>query len=147
MPDSHGPYRNSRFLLEIENVVRAGFSECRLPSARTEVVEYREGNETRRTTRKLAGLNEYGPLVLKGGVARDSMALFDWYRLVADGKLDEARTTVAVVLQDEEGSPGARWEFRNAWPCRYDAPRLDANGDGVAIQTVEVAHEGFERTQ
>lgn len=147
MPDTHGPYRNSRFQLEIDGVVRAGFSECRLPSARTDVVEYREGNEKRRAPRKLAGLNSYGPLVLKGGVSRDANALFEWYKLVADGKVDEARGPIAVVVLSEDGEPGARWEFRNAWPCRYEGPHLDANGDAVAIETVEIANEGFERTQ
>jgi phage tail-like protein len=147
MTDTHGPYRNSRFLLEIDGVPRAGFCECRLPSSRTDVVEYREGDEKRPTTRKLAGLNDYGPLVLKGGVARDANALFEWHKMVTDGKLDEARTTVAVIVLDEEGSAGARWEFRNAWPRRYEAPRLDATGEGVAIETVEIVNEGFERTQ
>lgn len=147
MPDSHGPYRDSRFRLEIDEVVRAGFRECHLPSARTDVIEYREGNEKRPTPRKLAGLTDYGPLVLKGGVAKDAMALFEWYRMVADGKIDEARTTIAVVLQDEEGTAGARWEFRNAWPCRYEGPRLDATGEGIAIERVEIVNEGFQRVQ
>lgn len=147
MPDRHGPLRNSRFTLEIDGVTRAGFSVCRLPSARTEVVEYREGDEKRATPRKLAGATHYGPLVLRGGVAVDAMALFEWHRMVRQGKVDEARTAVAVVLRDEEGAAGPRWEFRRAWPCRYEAPRLDARGDEVAIETVEIATEGFERVQ
>lgn len=147
MPDTHGPLRNSRFLLEIDGVARAGFSACRLPSARTNVVEYREGDEKRPTPRKLAGLTDYGPLVLKGGVAPDAKALFDWYETVREGKVDEARTTVAVVLLDTEGQAGPRWEFREAWPCRYEAPRLDAACEGVAIETVEIVNEGFVRTQ
>lgn len=147
MPDTHGPYRNTNFLLEIDGVARAGFSACRLPSARTDVVEYREGDEKRSTERKLAGRTHYGPLVLRGGVARDAMALFEWYETVRQGNLDEARSAVAVVLTDEEGAAGARWEFREAWPCRYEGPRLDARGEGVAIETVEIATEGFERVQ
>lgn len=147
MPDGHGPLRDSRFRLEIDGVERAGFAECHLPSARTEAISYREGDEKRPTHRKLAGLTEYGPLVLKGGVARDAKALFDWYRMVADGKLEEARTTIAVVVLDEEGGANARWEFRNAWPRRYEGPRLDACGERVAIELVEIVNEGFERKQ
>lgn len=147
MPDVHGPLRNSRFRLEIDDVVRAGFAECHLPSARTEVISYREGSDKQPTDRKLAGLTEYGPLILKGGVARDAKALFDWYHMVASGKVDEARTTIAVVVLDEEGGPSARWEFRNAWPRRYEGPRLDASGECVAIETVEIVNEGFERKQ
>lgn len=147
MPDRHGPLRNSRFLLEVDGVARGGFSVCRLPAARTDVVEYREGNDRRATSRKLAGTTGYGPLVLEGGVVADGMELYEWYRLVEQGKLEEARRAVAVVVLDEEGQPGARWEFRNAWPARYSAPRLDASGNCVAVESVEIVNEGVERVQ
>jgi phage tail-like protein len=147
MTDEHGPYRNNRFLLEIEGVARAGFSTANLPANSTEVIEYREGDEKQPTPRKLSSLNSYDNLTLEGGTARDAMALFEWRKKVEDGKADEARTTVAVVLQDEEGNPGARWEFRNAWPSNYDAPDLDATGNEVAIESIEVVHEGMKRVQ
>lgn len=147
MPDTHGPYRNNRFTLEIDGVARAGFSTANLPENSTEVIEYREGNEKRPTPRKLSSLNDYGTLTLEGGTARDAKALFDWRKLVEDGKMEEARTTVAVLLQDEEGQMGARWEFRNAWPRQYDAPDLDATGNEVAIESIEIVHEGMERKQ
>jgi phage tail-like protein len=147
MPDSHAPYRNNRFLLEINGVARAGFSTVNLPSSSTEAIEYREGNEKRPTPRKVSGLNSYDNLTLEGGTARDAKALFDWRKKVEDGKVDDARTTIAVVLQDEEGNPGARWEFRNAWPSQYDAPDLEATGNDVAIESLEVVHEGMTRVQ
>jgi phage tail-like protein len=75
------------------------------------------------------------------------MALFEWRKLVEDGKVDDARTTIAVVLYDEEGSPSARWEFRNAWPSNYDAPDLDGTANEVAIESVEIVHEGMQRVQ
>jgi len=144
MPDRHGPFRVARFLLEIDGIAKAGFSHCRLPSSSTAVVEYREGNEAP-TPRKLAGLNDYGPLVLRSGVTDDSVALAEWRHLVEAGKVGEARRTIAVVLLDEEGATAARWEFRNAWPARYEGPRLDANRSAVAIETLEIVAEGFER--
>lgn len=144
MPDRHGPYRNTRFLLEIDGIAIASFSRCRLPTATSDVIEYREGNDPP-TARKLGGLNEYGPLVLERGVTDDSIALFEWRKMVEQGKLDDARRNVAVVLLDEEGQPGPRWEFSDAWPARYDAPTLDALGETVAIERLEVVNEGFER--
>jgi len=147
MPDAGTPLRNNRFMLEIDGVERAGFSTANLPSSSTEVIEYREGNEKRPTVRKLTGLNSYENLTLEGGTARDAMALYEWRKQVEDGKIDAARTTIAVVLHDEEGSPGARWEFRKAWPTSYDAPDLDATGNEVAIESIEIAHEGVERVQ
>jgi phage tail-like protein len=144
MPDRHGPFRVARFLLEIDGIAKAGFNHCRLPSSSTAVVEYREGNDPP-TPRKLAGLNAYGPLELRYGVTTDGVEIAEWRRLVEQGKVDEARRSIAVVLLDEEGSPGARWEFRNAWPARYEGPRLDADRSAVAVETLEIVCEGFRR--
>lgn len=144
MPDRHGPLRNNRFRLEIGGIEQGGFSECTLPDASTEVVEYREGTDPR-TVRKLGGLIAHGNLTLKWGAAPDGTELADWWRLVEQGKVDAARRSVAVVLQDEEGQPAARWEFEQAWPMKYDATDLNATDNGTAIETVEIAHEGMRR--
>jgi phage tail-like protein len=145
MPDRHGPYRNHRFLLEIDGIVRAGFNQCSLPESTTESIEYREGNEGP-TPRKLGGLNSYGNLTLQWGTTGDSIELSEWRQLVEQGQVDSARRSIAVLVLDEEGDPGPRWEFRNAWPQQYDAPDLDAAGNEVAIESMEIVHEGMERT-
>ena len=143
MPDRHGPYRNHRFLLEIDGIAEAGFSEVTVPEASASVVEYREGNEAP-TPRKLKGLNSYGNVTLSGGIT-ESTVLYDWWRLVEQGKVDEARRSAAIVVLDEEGNPGPRYQFRNVWIRQYDAPDLDASGDAVAIESIELVHEGMER--
>lgn len=144
MPDSHGPYRNIRFLLELDGIAKAGFTTCRIPESTTDVIRYREGTDPP-TVRKLAGLNRYGRLVLETGVTDDSIELYEWYRAVEQGKLDSARRVAAVVLLDREGNPAARWELELAWPAAYRAPRLDATGKDVAIETLEIVCERFER--
>jgi phage tail-like protein len=144
MPDRHGPFRVARFVLEIDGVAKAGFSYCRLPTSSTSVVEYREGNDPP-TPRKLAGSNDYGALELRSGVTTDSIELAEWRRLVVQGKVDDARRSIAVVLLDEEGNPGPRWEFRNAWPARYEGPTLAADRSAVAVETLEVVSEGVRR--
>ena len=146
MPDRHGPYRNMRFLLEIDSVAKAGFSSCSIPENSTEAIEYREGNDPP-TQRKLWSLNSYGTLSLESGVTDDSTTLFEWRKMVQQGKVDEARSKIAVIVLDEEGNPGPRWEFTNAWPTNYTAPDLDASGSEVAIETLEIAHEGMERIE
>lgn len=139
------PYRQTRFVLEIDDMVMAGFSHCDLPAATSSVVEYREGNEPQ-TPRKLPGLNQYGPLVLTAGVTDRSIELSEWRTLVEQGVMEDARRAVAVTLLDATGQPAARWEFREAWPSQYEAPRLSATADEVAIERLVVAHEGFGRT-
>lgn len=146
MPDRHGPYRNNRFLLELDGTIQASFSQATIPETTSEPIEYREGTDAP-TMRKLAGLVSYGNLTLQWGTTPDSTALFEWRHMVEQGQLDQARRDVAVVILDEEGNPGARWEFRNAWPTQYDAPDLDASANEVAIESMEIAHEGMERAQ
>jgi phage tail-like protein len=145
MPDRHGPFRNVRFLLEIDGVAKAGFSKASIPENSTEATEYREGTD-RPTVRKLWSLNDYSALSLESGVTMDSIMLFEWRKLVQQGKMGDARRAIAVVVLDEEGQSGPRWEFRNAWPSSYDAPDLDATGGEVAIEKLEIQHEGMERT-
>ena len=54
---------------------------------------------------------------------------------------------MAVIVLDDEANPVTRWEFSQAWPTKYDAPDLNATGNEVAIETLEIAHEGMKRTQ
>ena len=144
MPDRHGPYRRMRFLLEIDEIAKAGFSRCWLPANTTEPIEYREGNE-RPTPRKLWGINQYGRLVLESGVTDDSIMLFEWRKAVEQGEVTDGRRDIAVVVLDEEGQAGPRWQFRQAWPAHYGAPDLQALGKDVAIERLEIVHEGMER--
>lgn len=142
--DAHGPHRNNRFLVEIDGLATAGFKRVDIPDATISDIEYREGNE-QATTRKLKGLNEFEPLVLEKGVTSDSMELFEWFKLAQEGNLNEARRSIAVVLLSPTGESGPRWEFRNAWPGRYNGPELNALANGMAIETLEILHEGMER--
>ena len=130
-------------MLEIDGIVQAGFSDVTIPDISTDPIEYREGNEDT-TVRKLPGLTKYGNLTLKWGIT-DSMELFEWRKMVIQGKTGEARKNIAVILQDEIGNEAARWNFREAWPIKYDAPDLSAKGNDVAIETIEIAHEGMDR--
>lgn len=138
------PYAQMRFLLEIDDVVTAGFSRCTLPTSSTDVIEYREGNEPP-TPRKLPGLTTYGPLVLETGVTDESIELFEWRSLVEQGAIAAARRSIGVVLLDAAGNSAAYWRFREAWPAAYEAPRLSATASEVAIERLVVAHEGFGR--
>lgn len=144
MPDRYGPYRNHRYLLEIDGLAEASFSSATIPDASAGVVEYREGADPP-TVRKLKGLNSYSNITLEKGIT-DSTELYDWWLTVEQGDVDSARRSAAVVILDEEANPGPRYEFRDAWISRYDGPDLDATGEGVAIESIEIVHEGMERS-
>ena len=78
------PYGQFNFLIEIDGVVRGGFSEASGLTTDTNVIEYREGNETHGTVRKLPGLIKYNNIVLKRGWTQDKK-LWDWRKNVIDG--------------------------------------------------------------
>lgn len=143
MADRIDPYRNMRFLVEIDGIVQAGFSEATIPDSSQDPIEYREGNEPP-TSRKIPGLVKYGNLTLKWGIT-ESLDLYNWRKLVEQGKMKDARRNMAVVILDEEANPTARWEFSEAWPSKYDAPDLNAKGTDIAIETLEIVHEKMER--
>jgi phage tail-like protein len=69
------------------------------------------------------------------------MELYDWYKKVLDGKINDARRNMSVVLLDDEGQEFVRWDFTEAWPCRYSPPDLYAMDNGVALETFEIAYE------
>jgi len=139
------PYKNFRFLVEIEGVVQAGFSDVTIPDSSQAPIEYREGNETP-TMRKIPGLIKYGNVVLKWGTT-DSIELYQWRKAIEDGNTAESRKSMAVIVLDDKGQATARWEFFEAWPTKYDAPDLKASGSEIAIETLEIAHEGMKRTK
>jgi phage tail-like protein len=139
------PFRNSRFVVEIDGISQAGFSEVTIPDTTTDPIEYREGNETT-TVRKIPGLSKYSNVVLKWGIT-DSMDLFKWYKDIVDGKIKASRKNISILLLDEIGQEASRWTFKQAWPMKYTSPPVNAKANEIAIETLEIAHEGIERTK
>ena len=135
------PYRNFGFLVEIDGLATSAFSEVELPESSITVVEYREGGDALTSSRKLPGRVHYGNIVLKRGITQND-DLWNWWNTLRNGKVD--RRNGAIVLLDAEGNAVRRWVFYEGWPCKYEAPALDARGNDVVIETLELAIEGFE---
>jgi phage tail-like protein len=141
MPEQRDdPYLDFNFLVEIDGVAAAGFAEVDLPAATIEVVRYRDGADRQSSPRSLPGRVSYGRVVLRRGFAGDA-TLFDWWQKLAEGTID--RRNVAVILLDEARNPVARWLLQNAWPARYEAGALNALGNDVVVETLELAHDGL----
>jgi phage tail-like protein len=137
--DRKDPYRSFNFLVEIDGIARAGFRECSGLDASQDPIEYREGNEGL-TARKLPGLNKYGNVSLKWGITDDHQ-LWDWRKKAIDGEVE--RKNGSIVLLDERREEKMRWNFREGWPTKWMGPSLNATGNEVAIETLEIAHEGL----
>lgn len=135
------PYRNFSFLVEIDGITQAGFSDASGFGASTDPIEYREGGETK-TVRKLPGITKYTNITLKWGLT-DSRELYDWYKDVVNGKIE--RKSGSIILLDLEGNEKVRWNFFDAWPTKWDGPDFTAKGNDVAVETLELVHERVER--
>ena len=137
------PLRNFRFRLEINGIQQAGFSEVSGFDITVDPIDYREGSDPTHV-RKLTGLTKYGNVTLKWGIT-DSMELYEWHRRIVDGTID--RKNIAIVVVDEAGADKARWEIVEAWPSKYDPMDLNAKGNEVSIETMEICNEGVKRTK
>lgn len=140
MPTRTDPYGSFNFLVEIDGLSIAGFSECSGLTSEVGVIEYREGGD--HLVRKLPGLAKFGDITLKRGVI-NSHELQDWHRNILNGQPD--RRNGSVVLLDEERTPVARWNFKNAFPRKWDGPVFKATGNDVAIESLTLSCEGLER--
>ena len=143
------PIRNFRFQLEIDNVTRAGFSEVAIAETTIEAIDYREGTDPPHV-RKLSGLTKYGNITLKGGLTTggNSLELFKWHNDVSAGLIGERRKNIAISVLDESGkSEMARFVISDAWPIKYDPSDLNAKGNEVIIELLELANEGIERVK
>ncbi len=135
------PIGKFRYKVEIDGIEAGGFSEVSGFDASIDVMEYREGDMVR-TPSKLPGLIKYSNVTLKQGVT-DSMVLYDWITTGVNGAVE--RKTLTITLLDEEEAAAASWQIINAWPVRYMSPDFNATASEIAIESLELAHEGLTR--
>jgi phage tail-like protein len=142
------PIRNFRFHLVIDNIKRAGFSEVAIAETTIEAIDYREGSDAPHV-RKLSGLTKFGNVTLKRGATTggDALDLFKWHNDVSAGLVSDNRRTVVISVRDETGDAEvARFVISDCWPVKYDPSDLNAKGNEVVIELLELCNEGIERT-
>jgi phage tail-like protein len=134
------PYRGYNFMLEIDNVPKGAFAEVGGLTAEGDSVDYREGTDMQSNVRKLPGMRKYTNVTLKRGTTQDK-SLWQWYTNIMNGVAD--RRSVTIVLLDEARKPALRWHCENAWINKIEGPSLKASGNEVAMESVELVHEGL----
>jgi phage tail-like protein len=135
------PYLAFRFAVEIEGLVVAGFSEVTGLQSELELQEHREGG-LNDYVHKLAGPVRYpANLTLRRGLT-DVDAIWGWYRDASRGRI--RRRNGSIVLLDSRGEERWRWNFVGAYPVRWSGPDLRAETGAVAVETLELAHQGLE---
>lgn len=134
------PYGNYNFLVEIDGIVRAAFHDCSGFSSTIDVIEHREGGLP--FMMKVPGITKYANITLKWGTTDDA-ELYEWHQKWITGE-ETNRRNGSIILMDRQGNEKVRWNFYNAWPVKWDGPDFNAEGNDVAIETLELAYERFE---
>ncbi len=135
------PFGAFNFLVESGGVLQAGFQEISGIMSETESIEYREGNEAI-TARKLPGLNKFGNITLKRGIAI-GQEILDWRKKVTDGDID--RQEISIIVMDELRQPQVRYNLTKAWPCKWTGPELKAGDSSVAVEQLDICCEGVSQ--
>jgi phage tail-like protein len=135
------PFVNYNFHVEIDGISRAAFQEVTGLDSTIDVIEHREGGWNT-TPHKFPGQTKHANLVLKHGMATDR-ELVDWHQAATDGQID--RRNGSVILLDRTAQEVARWNFERAWPSKYTGPSLNAEASDMAIESLELVHEGLQR--
>lgn len=138
------PFRGFKFRVVIDGISKAGFREVSGLDAGTDAVDYREGDGD--TVLKLPGLKKFSNITLKRGIT-DDLDLWKWRSMVMDGQIKDARKDGQIILLDDEGNDAAEWTFSAGWPTKWTGPTFNATANEVAIDTIEIAHEGLKRVK
>jgi len=118
-----------------------GFSEASGLTQELQLIEYRDGNSPDYSTIKMPGLHKYNNITLKRGIAKKDNDFFKWMNTVKLNTIE--RRDLTISLLDEEHNAVVVWKAHNAFPVKVEGPGLKASGNEVAIESIELAHEGL----
>ncbi|RAJ80145.1 phage tail-like protein [Chitinophaga dinghuensis] len=119
-----------------------GFSEVSGLSQELQAIEYRDGLMSGTTLPlKRPGLKKAGNITLKRGITQSNSDLYTW--LNNSGQPNVERRDLVISLLNDEGNPVFIWTISQAWPVKLEGPGLKASGNDIAIESVDLVHEGI----
>lgn len=131
---------NGRFRLEIDGIAQGTFSACDGLEASIDVVEFADGSDG--VARKRPGRTRCANIVLRRGTTGNH-ELWNWFKQVMNGHVE--RRNGAVIVCDDVGNEAFRYNFSEAWPCRWKSLELDADRPGTLVEELEIAIERIDR--
>lgn len=118
------------------------FAEVSGLTIETQVIEYRDGSMKEMGPIKMPGIPKYSNITLKRGVIDGNNEFFEWLNGTSLNKIP--RRSIGISLLNEKHVPVMTWTVKEAWPVKVEGPGLKATGNEVAIESIEIAHEGLE---
>jgi phage tail-like protein len=151
-PQRFDPYKNFKFRVKWDGKYVAGISKVGTLRRTTEVVRHREGGDPS-SSRKSPGRTEYEPITLERGVTHDkefeqwANKVWNWgSQLGAEVSLKDFRKDIIVETYNEAGQVAIAYKVYRCWVSAFNAmPDMDANANAVAIQSLTLENEGWER--
>ena len=137
--DNVWPLPKFYFSVDISDVGKLSFREVSGLDTEAEAIEYRAGDSKAWTVMKMPGLIKTSNVTLKKGVFVNDNRLWAWFAQIQMNTIK--RQTVTISLLDQEGAPTMVWKLANAWPAKIIGTELNATGNEVAVETLEIAHE------
>lgn len=120
---------------------RIGFSEVTGLTQENQAIEYRDGSFLEYSSIKMPGLRKFSNITLKRGVIKADNEFFKWLSTIKLNQVE--RRDLTISLLDESHNPVMTWKALNAFPVKVEGPQLKASGNEVAIESIELAHEGL----
>ena len=112
--------------------------------AQSEEIKYRSGDSSVFSVVKMPGLIKYGNVTMKKGIFKGDNNFWKWFEKIKMNTIE--RTTVTISLLDEQDKETMVWTLKNAWPTKITGTDLKAEGNEVAIESIEIVHEGLTIT-
>jgi phage tail-like protein len=143
---SKEPRPASHFRLDLGGHEGVGmFRECAGLDSETSVIEQHSVDDNGRPLiRKVPGAVKWSNITLKRGVD-ESLDIWKWREQVINSGPDSARIDGNIALIDYSGSTIATWKFDQGWPIKYTGATLNASGNEVAVEEIQICHEGLQR--
>ena len=139
------PLVGFQYRIEVSGIISGYFTECSGLGSEHELIEHKiineQGNEE---IRMIPGRLKWDQIKLKRGIT-DVMDIWDWRKLVEEGKMADARMNGSIIMLNQELSPVAQWYFENGWPMKVTGPELKADSNAYGIEELTIVHEGIRR--
>lgn len=136
------PMPKFHFSVEWAPGTKMGFTEVTGLTMESDVIEYREGSSPEFHKIKQPGLQKLSNITLKRGTFQGDIEFHDWMETISMNTVK--RRDVTIKLLNEKHEPVFTWQVLNAWPVKVQSSDLKADGNEVAIETMEIAHEGIK---
>jgi phage tail-like protein len=120
---------------------RIGFTEVTGLEVSTDVIEYRDGASPEYSKIKMPGMQKFGNITMKRGIFKSDNEYYNWWNTHALNTIE--RRDITISLLNESHEPVVVWKIKNAWPVKVQSTDLKGDGNEVAVETIEIAHEGL----